>query len=419
MIRILFLLSIFWVPFSSLAKSKMSLRDAAYYFLYVSQYVLDNNVANVTEEQLLEGALNGMLTSVDPHSYYLSPSQFKDFCSETSGHFNGIGVEITLDKGFLRIISPLEDSPAYKAGLRAGDLVVKVNDNSIYGKSLVKIRELIQGTPGTHVRLTVRRSGESDQEYAVERQEINVQPVKFQTQDQIGYIRITMFNEKTTEEVKKAIHLIKKKLGNSLQSILFDLRDNAGGLLLQGVSTTDLFLTKGLIVQVKNQQKDKFHRFFAKDGDILKNIPIGVLMNRGSASAAEIFAGALKDHGRAIILGTRSFGKGSVQTLFPLKNGGGITLTTAYYVTASGRKIDANGILPDVEIEQMKNLESPSDDSYIREKNRKSFSPKPSSPQATEADRTIEDYQLHQALNVMRGIQAFRKAVPKSLNPKE
>ncbi len=313
-------------------------------------------VEETTDEKLLEGALNGMLSALDPHSAYLNPKSYEELKMRTKAEYGGLGMEVTMENGLVKIISPIDDTPAQKAGLQAGDLIVTVDKQPITGKTLNEAVDLLRGKAGTPVRLYIKREGHDVFEKILMREIIHVKSVKWRTEEDVGYIRITTFDESTTSLLKEAIAEIKKKLGSSLQGLVLDVRNDPGGLLDVAINTSNLFLTKGEeIVSTRGRNPKIDERFYADGADITNGIPIVVLVNQGSASASEILAGALQDNHRALVVGTKSFGKGSVQVVMPLTNGGAITLTTARYYTPSGRSIQAKGIKPDIVIKQVQN----------------------------------------------------------------
>ncbi|PWC39142.1 S41 family peptidase [Azospirillum sp. TSO35-2] len=308
-------------------------------------------VEPVTDEQLIESAINGMLTSLDPHSSYLNKKSFQDMQVQTRGEFGGLGIEVTMENGLVKVVSPIDDTPAFRAGLQPGDLIVQLNGDPVMGLSLNEAVEKMRGPIGSELKVTVRR-GEAGEPFTVSltRAVIKVQSVRFRTEGDIGYVRITSFNEQTQSGLEKAIASIQQQLGDKLKGYVLDLRNNPGGLLDQAVSVSDTFLDKGEIVSTRGRKAEEGTRFNAKPGDLIKGLPLVVLINGGSASASEIVAGALQDHKRAIVMGTQSFGKGSVQTIIPLPGHGAMRLTTARYYTPSGRSIQQLGITPDIEV---------------------------------------------------------------------
>ncbi|WP_372397369.1 S41 family peptidase [Azospirillum sp. HJ39] len=308
-------------------------------------------VEPVTDEQLIEAAINGMLTSLDPHSSYLNKKSFQDMQVQTRGEFGGLGIEVTMENGLVKVVSPIDDTPAFRAGLQPGDLIVQLNGEAVMGLSLNEAVEKMRGPIGSELKVTVRR-GEAGEPFTVSltRAVIKVQSVRFRTEGEIGYVRVTSFNEQTQSGLEKAIASIQQQLGDKLKGFVLDLRNNPGGLLDQAVSVSDTFLEKGEIVSTRGRRAEEGTRFNAKPGDLIKGLPLVVLINGGSASASEIVAGALQDHKRAIVMGTQSFGKGSVQTIIPLPGHGAMRLTTARYYTPSGRSIQQLGITPDIEV---------------------------------------------------------------------
>ena len=308
-------------------------------------------VEEVSEDKLIENAINGMLSSLDPHSSYLDAETFKDMREQTKGEFGGLGIEVTMDNGWIKIISPIDDTPAFKAGLQAGDYITHIDGTTVLGETLTQAVEKMRGPVNTKVKLTIRRKNKEPFDVTLPRDNIKIRSVKTEEKDpSVGYIRISSFSETTTDDIKKIITKIQKDNPDGLAGYILDLRNNPGGLLDQAVSVADLFLEEGEIVSTRPRRAEEMQRYNATKGDITKNKPIVVLINEGSASAAEIVAGALQDHKRAVVVGMRSFGKGSVQTVIPVTGFGAIRLTTARYYTPSGRSIQAKGIEPDIEI---------------------------------------------------------------------
>ncbi|HZH47928.1 MAG TPA: S41 family peptidase [Roseococcus sp.] len=310
-------------------------------------------VEPVRDRELVENALNGMLSGLDPHSSYLSPRNFEDMRVQTRGEFGGLGIEVTQENGFIRVISPIDETPAARAGVKPGDLIIALNGNSTQGLTLQEAVEQMRGERGTAIRLTIRREGETRPiELSLTRDVIRPQVVRFRMEGtDIGYIRLTSFNEQTEVNLRRAVSALRQQGGANLRGIVLDLRNNPGGLLDQAVQVTDDLLEQGEIVSTRARRVEEAQRWNARAGDITGGLPMVILINGGSASASEIVAGALQDHRRAVVLGTRSFGKGSVQTVIPLGgNNGAIRLTTARYYTPSGRSIQSTGIEPDVEV---------------------------------------------------------------------
>jgi len=303
---------------------------------------------SVPAAEVVEAALDSMLTSLDPHSSYLNPTEYREMKISTRGEFGGLGIEVMIDKGFVKIVSPIEDTPAARAGLQPGDLITHIDGQPIKDKGLIYSVRRMRGAPGTAIQVTIRRDGVPPFDVSIIRAVIKVRSVRWRTEDNIGYIRVTSFTEKVEQGLIDAVYGIRKKLGPSLAGLVLDLRNNPGGLLDQSVIVADAFLEKGRIVTVRSRRVIEQRGYDAKKGDLASGIPIVVLINGGSASASEIVASALKDHGRAIILGRRSFGKGSVQTIAPLPIEGALRLTTALYYAPSGRTIQAYGVEPDI-----------------------------------------------------------------------
>jgi carboxyl-terminal processing protease len=321
----------------------------------VLERVRRDYVEPVEEKTLIENAINGMLSALDPHSSYMNPKTYKDMQVQTKGEFGGLGIEVTLENGLIKVVSPIDDTPASKAGLQPGDLIYALDGEPVQGLTLQEAVEKMRGKPGTPIKIGVRRAGKDPFDVSLTREVIKVKSVRFRLEaGDIGYIRVTSFTEQTTSGVLDAVEKLKKEAGGKLKGYILDLRNNPGGLLDQAIALSDAFLDKGEIVSVKARKSEDVQRWNAKPGDVAGGLPIVVLMNGGSASASEIVAGALQDHKRAIILGTRSFGKGSVQTIMQVTGGGAIRLTTALYFTPSGRSIQKEGIKPDIEVQPAK-----------------------------------------------------------------
>jgi carboxyl-terminal processing protease len=319
----------------------------------VLERVRSDYVEKPDDDKLIEAAINGMLMALDPHSSYLNPKQFRDMQVQTKGEFGGIGLEVTMENGLIKVVSPIEDTPAAKAGLQSGDLITALDKEQIQGLTLQEAVEKMRGPVKAPITLTILRKG-VDEPFDVKmiRDLIHINPVKYNAEDDVGYIRITTFNEETTENLQKAVADLKKKIGPKLKGYIIDLRNDPGGLLDQAISVSDAFLDEGAIVIIKGRDLEQTQRANATPGDITDGKKLVVLINGGSASASEIVAGALQDHHRATIVGTRSFGKGSVQTVIPLPSKGALRLTIARYYTPSGRSIQAKGIEPEVVVEE-------------------------------------------------------------------
>ena len=322
----------------------------------VFERVRADYVENVTDEQLIEAAINGMLSALDPHSSYMNAKNFRDMQVQVRGEFGGLGIEVTMENGVVKVVSPIDDTPAAHAGLKPGDLVVQIDGEPVQGMSLNDAVERMRGPIGSEIKLTIKREGRDPFDVTMKRAVVKIQSVKYQLEgDDVGYVRITSFNEQADSGVKNAIKDLRDKAGNKLTGIVLDLRNNPGGLLDQAVAVSNDFLSQGEIVSTRGRHAEDAQRYNAQPpGDLTNGLPMVVLINGGSASASEIVAGALQDHHRAVLLGTRSFGKGSVQTIIQLPGHGAMRLTTARYYTPSGRSIQAKGIEPDIVVEPAK-----------------------------------------------------------------
>ena len=322
----------------------------------VFERVRADYVEKPDDSKLIESAINGMLTGLDPHSSYMDSKSFRDMQVQTRGEFGGLGIEVTMEDGLIKVVAPIDETPAAKAGILANDLITKLDDDQVQGMTLNQAVEKMRGPVNTKIKLTIMRKGQDKPiEVSLTREVIRVRSVRSQVEgEDVGYIRMTQFTEQTTDGLKKAITDISAKVGkDKLKGYILDLRNNPGGLLDQAISVSDAFLQKGEIVSTRGRTAEETQRFNARSGDLTKGKPMIVLINGGSASASEIVAGALQDHRRATLVGTRSFGKGSVQTIIPLGSGNGaLRLTTARYFTPSGRSIQAKGISPDIEVLQ-------------------------------------------------------------------
>ena len=309
-------------------------------------------IDEINQSESMDSAINGLLQSLDPYSSYMSPEILEEMQTETSGEFGGLGIEVSMEAGVVKVISPIDDTPASKAGIKAGDYIVKINDTQVQGKSLSEAVDLMRGPVGSSIELTVRRRGEKKAlTFNITREIIEIQSVKSELlEENIGYIRLTSFNENSSDQIEKQIKKLKKN--KNLNSFILDLRNNPGGLLNQAIRISDFFLENGEIVSTKSRKKSDNRKWFAKKGDITDGKTLLVLINYGSASASEIVAGALKDHKRAIVVGENSYGKGSVQSIIPLKNRGAIRLTVAKYYLPSGKSISEVGVRPDIEVNE-------------------------------------------------------------------
>ncbi len=340
---------------SNLVFSKDTLYEKIDLFGEVLENIQKDYVDEVDQSEMMDSAINGVLQSLDPYSAYMSPELFKEMQTDTRGEFGGLGIEIGMESGVIKVISPIDDTPAAEAGIKAGDYIVKIGGEQVQGKSLLEAVKLMRGPVGTAIDLTVRRKNvKKPLEFKLVRKIIEVQSVSSKIigeKENLGYIRLKSFNENSDKQFLKSLKEFEKK--SKVKGYVFDLRNNPGGLLTQAINITDFFLDEGEIVSTKGRNISETRKFFARKGDEIKGKPIVVLINYGSASAAEIFAGALKDHKRAIILGENSYGKGSVQSIIPLRNGGGIRLTISKYYLPSGKSISEVGVTPDIVVEEV------------------------------------------------------------------
>ena len=380
-------------------------------------------VEPIDDKTLLENAIKGMLSNLDPHSAYLEPEEFEELQESTSGEFGGLGIEVGQDEGGLKVIAPIDDTPAARAGIEAGDLIVRIDGQPTKDWSLVQAVDKLRGKPGSQIVLTLVREGGKPFDVKLERAVIKVRSVKSELLEKdYAYLRITQFQINSGEEVAKALAKLKKDNGGKLKGLVLDLRNNPGGVLQSAVEVSDHFLTGGLIVYTKGRIANSELRFSADKADASEGVPLVVLINGGSASAAEIVAGALQDHKRGVLMGTDSFGKGSVQTVLPLTNDRALKLTTALYFTPNGRSIQAQGIVPDIAVERGKVTRDDSPTQGVKEADLpghlgngnggadKPSKPAPStSPQPAEKPQPQdEDYQLSQALNLLKGLSITR-----------
>jgi carboxyl-terminal processing protease len=374
-------------------------------------------VDDVSDDSLIESAINGMLTSLDPHSNYLNTKNFNDMKVQTRGEFGGLGIEVSMENGLVKVVSPIDDTPAARAGLKPGDLITHLDGDPVQGMTLPEAVEKMRGPVSSEIKLTIRREGREPFDVKLIRATIKIQSVRSHLEgDNVGYIRITTFNEQTDVGLNNAMKNLKQQAGNKLLGVVLDLRNDPGGLLDQAVAVADAFLDKGEIVSTRGRRSEDAQRYNARPGDIAAGLPIVVLINGGSASASEIVAGALQDHHRAILLGTRSFGKGSVQTIIPLPGHGAMRLTTARYYTPSGRSIQAKGIDPDIVVEAAK-IEKTNDKgekvataSDLKHDDAGEGGPEPSSVDPSVIG-TPADYQLTRAADMLRGIALFNGRV--------
>ncbi len=365
-------------------------------FADVFERIRSNYVKDVDDEELIEAAINGMLTSLDPHSTYLNSKRYENMQVQTSGEFGGLGIEVTMDKGVILVVAPMDDTPAERAGVEAGDYITRINGEQISGLTLNEAVEKMRGKVGTEIDVTIVRKGEPDAiELTLTRAIIEVKSVRHHIEDEIGYIRISSFTDKTIGGLREALDEIKTELGENMQGIVLDLRNNPGGLLNQAVDVSDMFLDRGEIVSTRTRNDRNIQRYNARGGDSIDNKSLVVLINGGSASASEIVAGALQDHERAVVVGTQSFGKGSVQTVIPLSTDGAMSLTTAYYFTPSGNSIQGEGIVPDVVVEQLRLDEN---DSMGNRRTEASLRGSLANPNSDEDESDAEEEALNQAI---------------------
>ena len=391
----------------------------------IFERIREKYVEEVNDEDLIRAAINGMLTSLDPHSSYLPPNDFDQMKVQTRGEFGGLGIEVTQEEGYVKVVSPIDDTPAFRAGIEAGDLITAVDGQSLLGLSLDEAVKLMRGPVGSEIVLTIfRETIEEPYDVTIIRDTIKPLVVRHRLEGNTAYLRLTTFNDQTYRGLEKAIKEMTKEAGGikNINGFVLDLRNNPGGLLSQAIKVSDAFLDKGEIVSTRSKHKGEGDRFNAMRGDLAKGKPIVVIINGGSASASEIVAGALQDHRRAIILGTKSFGKGSVQTIMPLQGNGAIRLTTSRYYTPSGRSIQAVGVVPDILVEPRK----ASEDDENSKKTRSEASLRGSlTKELSETDKKRldeeeeklnekaklqrEDYQLSYAIDLLRGFSVLQQ----------
>ncbi len=396
-------------------------------FTEIFAKIKSDYVEQVDDKELLENAIRGMLEGLDPHSAYLDEDSYKDLQEGTSGEFGGLGIEVGMENGFVKVISPIDDTPAQKAGIKAGDLIIKLDDRSVKGMSLNDAVDIMRGKPGDPITLTIiRESEEKPLVITVVRDIIKTKSVRFETLEPgFGYLRISSFQSHTVEGLRQAIDQLKEDNSGKLKGIVLDLRNNPGGILTAAVGVSDMFLNKGMIVYTEGRKKDSKLKFNAKPNAKLPDVPLIVLVNAGSASASEIVAGALQDHGRGIIMGEKTFGKGSVQTILPMNNNAALKLTTARYYTPNGRSIQASGITPDIIIDKVKiskieeafgtsvkeadligHLDNGQEEAPVTEGDeelKKDISEEETVPLSS------RDYDLYEALNVLKGLAIIKK----------
>ena len=386
--------------------------------------VRSDYVEKPDDNKLIEDAINGMLMALDPHSTYMNGKEFREMQVQTRGEFGGLGIEVTMENGAIKVVAPIEDTPAAKAGLLSGDLIVALDKEPIEGLTLDQAVEKMRGPINAPITLTIQRKGiDNAFDVTMTRDVIRIKPVKFEAEDDVGYVHVTSFNEQTTSELEKAISELKRTIGPKLKGYIIDLRNDPGGLLDQAISVSDAFLDQGAIVLTKGRNPEETQRANARAGDITDGKPIVVLINGGSASASEIVAGALQDHHRATLVGTRSFGKGSVQTIIPLGGGGALRLTTARYYTPSGRSIQALGITPEVKVEEElpkdanksagSNVGEASLRGHLKNEGEPDETPEEAGSSSYVPDDQAKDTQLSYALELLRGTKSVAKSVDK------
>ena len=421
-------------------------------FTEVFQKIKTDYVEEVDDKTLLENAIQGMLTGLDPHSNYLNPEAYKELQVGTTGEFGGLGIEVGMENGFVKVISPIDDTPADNAGIKAGDLIIRLDDTPVKGMALNDAVKLMRGTPGTSITLTIVRENEDKPlKISITRAVIVVKSVKNRlVEPGYAYLRVSQFQSNTGEDLEKAIDKMKEENKGNLKGLILDLRNNPGGVLNAAVAVSDSFLTKGLIVYTEGRVDDASLKFRARPKDILEGAPIVVLVNGGSASASEIVAGALQDHKRAVVMGTKTFGKGSVQTILPMNGNAALKLTTARYYTPSGRSIQAEGIQPDITLNRVeiasvernednlvkesdlaRHLGNPKEDKKTprpadkSEKSDKSLDKTSNKGKLDKSDKTVEseplekvDYALYEALNLLKGLNIIDKQQAVSIEDK-
>ncbi len=414
---------IFLTSFSAQSTSK---NKETYEYLDLFGQIFDKvrseYVEEVTDQELIEKAIDGMLTGLDPHSGYMNEEVWEEMQMDTQGKFGGLGIEITMEEGFVKVISPIEDSPAFEAGILAGDFIIQIDDTPVFGLTLNEAVELMRGEKGEPITITISREGTDPFEVNIIRDIIKIQSVKHEVYDNVGYLRITSFTEQTEDGLIKSINKIQNE-HKKIKGFVIDLRSNPGGLLTQAVKVTDIFLKRGEIVSTRGRDKKDIRRYRAKNKDLTNGKPIVVLINGGSASASEIVAGALQDHRRAIIVGTQSFGKGSVQTIIPFQrskdgNVSGIRLTTARYYTPSGVSIQGKGINPDIIVEQgefesyefERYSESDLKDSLDKADEENTNNNIEDADLSEKEERLAKDYQLKRALDLLKGLSIFEES---------
>ena len=393
-------------------------------FTEIFAKIKNDYVEEVDDKTLLENAIRGMLSGLDPHSAYLAPDDYRDLQAGTSGEFGGLGIEVGMEDGFVKVIAPIDDTPAQRAGVEAGDLIIRLDETPVKGMTLTDAVKVMRGRPGTDITLTIVREGaDRPLRITVTRDVIRVTSVRSRMLEPgFGYVRVTQFQSRTGDNLREIVAKLRQESGGEMKGLVLDLRNNPGGVLSAAVAVSDAFLREGLIVYTEGRLDEAKLEFRAKPNDILHGAPMVVLVNGGSASASEIVAGALQDHHRAVVMGDRTFGKGSVQTILPMENGSALKLTTARYYTPSGRSIQAEGIVPDIELEPVRVAAVEGADERVKESSlarhlrgaTEGEAPEAEEP-AKDADEGAkpvslaqEDYPLHEALNLLKGLHILK-----------
>ena len=380
----------------------------------VYERVRRDYVEEITDKELIEAAIQGMLQSLDPHSSFMNEESFEDMQVQTKGEFGGLGIEVSMEGGYVKVVSPIDDTPAFRAGVKSGDFIIEIDGESVYGMSLGDAVDKMRGKINTEITITISRGDLEPFDIKIIRDKIKIQSVKARREGNAAYLRITSFNEKTEAGLMKNMKELKEEIGDEITGVVLDLRNNPGGLLDQAIKVSDAFLNRGEIVSTRGRIKRGQQRFTATKGDIADGLPIVILINSGSASASEIVAGALQDHKRAIIMGVKSFGKGSVQTIIPVQRDSAMRLTTAKYYTPSGNSIQATGIIPDIEVKQA-NIEEYDQNIDRRESDLKGHLSNPNEENsnnnldnnASNSENDSIDYQLFRALDLLEGITLY------------
>ena len=417
-----FTLCVLAQPANAAEEIKPDTRELLELFGDVFERVRADYVEEVGDDKLIESALNGMLTALDPHSGYLSEKNFKEMQVQTKGEFGGLGIEVTMENGLVKVVSPIDDPPAYKAGVKAGDFISQLDGEPVMGLTLSEAVEKMRGRVGSEIVITILREGEAEPfDVTIERDTIKIRSVRARAEGDVAYLRIVSFSENTFSSLKKQLEEVRKEIGPELKGIVLDLRNNPGGLLDQAIAVSDGFLDRGEIVSTRERDPKDTKRYSAHEGDLAGGLPIVVLINQGSASASEIVAGALKDHKRAVVMGAKSFGKGSVQTVIPLRDHGAMRLTTARYYTPSGTSIQATGIVPDIAVEAARvekiDTSAMRSESSLRghlsndQSKKKKAADTAEGNGTSKSDEAEEDYQLSRAIDLIRALAIYKQVL--------